>query len=44
MLKEDMEYLGPVRVKNIDEAQRKIVFIAKQLNYSGKIKVSKKDN
>ncbi|GHV17169.1 hypothetical protein FACS189493_4300 [Spirochaetia bacterium] len=37
MLKEDMEYMGPIRLKDVEEAQLKIVLIIKHLKDSGVI-------
>ena len=31
MLKEEMEYLGPVRLRDVEDAQQKIVGIIRQL-------------
>jgi len=40
MLKEDMAALGPVRLREVDEAQTVIVVLAKELASSGQIKIS----
>ena len=40
MLKEDMAALGPVRLREVDEAQNVIVVLAKELASSGQIKIS----
>lgn len=40
MLKEDMEALGPVRLKDVDEAQMGIVQIAKELAAKGEIVIA----
>jgi len=40
MMKEDMEAMGPVRLRDVDEAQAEIVIIAKQLADSGEINIS----
>ena len=37
ILKEDMESMGPVRIKDVDEAQMHIVAIAKDLAAKGEI-------
>ncbi len=37
MLKEDMEALGPVRLKDVEEAQTALVTITKELANSGQI-------
>jgi len=39
MLKEDMEYMGPVRKRSIEESRRNIVSIIRQLEYSGEIEI-----
>ncbi len=41
MIKEDMEYMGPVRVKDVEEAQQKIVNIIRKLEDSGEIVISR---
>ncbi len=40
LLKEDLEFLGPVRLKEVEEAQRRIIEIIKQLEDDGEIFVS----
>jgi len=37
MLKEDMEYMGPIRLKDVEEAQQKIVNIIRKLEEQGEI-------
>jgi len=37
MLKEDMDYMGPVRLKDVEEAQSKIVAIIRHLEDTGEI-------
>lgn len=41
MIKEDMEFLGPVRLKDVEEAQQKIVNIIRKLEDSGEIVISR---
>jgi flagellar motor switch protein FliG len=41
MLKEDMEFMGPVRLKDVEEAQQKIVSIIRHLEDSGEIVVAR---
>ncbi len=41
MLKEDMEYMGPVRLKDVEEAQQKIVSIIRHLEEAGEIIISR---
>lgn len=40
MLKEDMEGLGPVRLKDVEDAQNEVVILAKELSSSGQIVIS----
>jgi len=40
LLKEDLEFMGPVRLKDVEEAQRRIVEVIKQLEDEGEIYVS----
>jgi flagellar motor switch protein FliG len=40
MLREDMEALGPVRVRDVDEAQAAIVQLAKELQAQGTIEIT----
>lgn len=44
ILKEDMEALGPVRLKDVDEAQMEIVTVAKDLADSGEIVLNDSKN
>ena len=41
MIKEDMEFMGPVRLKDVEEAQQKIVTIIRKLEDSGEIVISR---
>lgn len=41
MIKENMEYMGPVRVRDVEEAQQKIVSVIRRLEDSGEIEVSR---
>lgn len=41
MLKEDMEYMGPIRLKDVEEAQQKIVNVIRKLEEQGEIIVSR---
>ncbi|WP_010259184.1 flagellar motor switch protein FliG [Treponema primitia] len=41
MLKEDMEFMGPVRLKDVEEAQQKIVSIIRHLEETGEIVVAR---
>lgn len=41
MLKEDMEIMGPTRVKDVEQAQQAIIKIAKRLEQEGKVQLSK---
>lgn len=40
MIKEEIEFMGPVRMRNVEEAQQKIVTVIRQLEESGEIVVS----
>lgn len=41
MIREDMEYMGPVRLKDVEEAQQKIVNIIRKLEDTGEIVISR---
>lgn len=41
MLKEDMEYMGPVRVRDVEEAQQKIVNVIRALEDAGEIVIAR---
>ena len=41
MIKEDMDYMGPVRLKDVEESQQKIVNIIRKLEDSGEIIISR---
>ncbi len=41
MIKEDMEVMGPVRVRDVEEAQQKIVTIIRQLDDTGEIIITR---
>ncbi len=41
MIKEDIEFMGPVRLKDVEEAQQKIVNIIRKLEDSGEIVISR---
>ncbi|MBD5465834.1 MAG: flagellar motor switch protein FliG [Lachnospiraceae bacterium] len=41
MIKEDMEFMGPVRMKDVEESQQKIVNIIRKLEDSGEIVISR---
>ena len=40
LIKEDMEYMGPVRVADVEAAQQRIVDIVRRLEDSGEIVIS----
>lgn len=40
ILKEDMEAMGPVRLRDVEEAQQYIVTAAKELSNNGEIVIS----
>jgi flagellar motor switch protein FliG len=41
MLKEDMDYMGPVRVRLVEEAQQKIVNVVRGLEEAGEIVIAR---
>ncbi len=41
MIKEDMEFMGPVRMKDVEDAQQKIVNVIRKLEDSGEIIISR---
>ena len=41
MIKEDMEFMGPVRMKDVEEAQQKIVNVIRKLEDTGEIVISR---
>ena len=41
MLKEDMEFMGPIRVKDVEDAQQKIVASIRRLEDSGEIVIAR---
>ena len=41
MIKEDMEFMGPVRMKDVEEAQQKVVSVIRKLEDSGEIEISR---
>jgi flagellar motor switch protein FliG len=41
MIKEDMEFMGPVRLRDVDDAQQKIVNVIRKLEDSGEIVISR---
>ena len=41
MIKEDMDFMGPVRMKDVEEAQQKIVNIIRKLEDSAEIVISR---
>ncbi|MEJ6950213.1 flagellar motor switch protein FliG [Natronospora cellulosivora (SeqCode)] len=41
MLKEDIEFMGPVRLREVEEAQQRIVTVIRQLEDSGEIVVAR---
>ncbi len=41
MIKEDMDFMGPVRMKDVEEAQQKIVNIIRKLEDTGEIVIAR---
>jgi flagellar motor switch protein FliG len=39
-IQEDMEYMGPVRLRNVEEAQQNIVAVVRRLEDAGEIVIS----
>lgn len=44
LLREDMEYMGPIRLKDVEEAQSKIVNIIRKLEEQGDIVIARGDD
>ncbi len=43
MLREEMEYMGPIRIKDVEEAQQKIVSIIRHLEDKGEIVIARSE-
>ncbi len=41
MLKEDMDYMGPVKVRQVEEAQQKVVSVIRRLEEAGEITIGR---
>lgn len=41
MIREDMEFMGPIRLRNVEEAQQKIVTIIRKLEEAGEVILSR---
>ena len=41
MIKEDMDFMGPVRMKDVEEAQQKIVSVIRKLEDAAEIVISR---
>ena len=41
MIKEDMEFMGPVRMKDVEEAQQRIVAVIRRLEEAGELIIVK---
>jgi flagellar motor switch protein FliG len=41
MLKEELEFMGPVRVRDVEEAQQRIVSIVRRMEEAGEIVISR---
>jgi flagellar motor switch protein FliG len=41
MLKEEIDYLGPVRLRDVEEAQQRIVAIIRKLEDAGEVVISR---
>lgn len=44
MLKEDMEYMGPVKMRSVEESQQKIVAAIRRLEEAGEINIGRGDD
>ena len=40
MIKEEIDFMGPVRMRSVEEAQQKIVSVIRRLEESGEVVVS----
>jgi flagellar motor switch protein FliG len=40
MIKEEMEYMGPIRLKDVEEVQQRIVDVIRRLEEDGEIVIS----
>lgn len=43
MIKEDIEFMGPIRVRDVEEAQQKIVTVIRKLDDAGEIIISRNE-
>ena len=41
LLREDMDYMGPIRLKDVEESQQKIVNIIRKLEEAGEIVIAR---
>ena len=41
MLREDIEFMGPVRLREVEEAQQRIVSVVRRLDEAGEIIISR---
>jgi len=41
LLKDELEYMGPVRLKDVEEAQQKIINIIRRLEEAGEIVIAR---
>ncbi len=41
LIKEDIDFMGPVRLKDVEEAQQKIVNVIRKLEDAGEIIISR---
>jgi len=44
MLKDELQYLGPVRVREVENAQKKVIDIVRELEESGEISMTKEED
>ena len=41
LLKDELEYMGPVRIKDVEEAQQKIINVIRRLEEAGEIVIAR---
>jgi len=41
MLKEDLEFMGPIRLRDVEEAQARIVAVIRKLDEAGEIVIAR---
>jgi flagellar motor switch protein FliG len=41
LLKDELEFMGPVRIKDVEEAQQKIINVVRRLEEAGEIVIAR---